>query len=209
MSYRWKEQTVPMVSLHCLNTAIRKVGSWAHEPQELRAHNSGMAKLKAAQTSEQRALAIREIVAALRNQIDSGTLPHSLSIEIDGRPLKMTLQAGRYVISGEDNRLMREVARTALKRLSDAYGEAVASLRGEISKAEAQLDDARADAASVQEFNLERERLQAEKLALENAQDSLKKSRAEEITVKAKALGYSIREVKVGNAVQLNLVRRV
>ncbi len=150
-----------------------------------------------------------QVVGSLRQRAQSGRLPQNLSIEVDGHPLSLTLSAGRYTISGYDNEPKRQAARTALRRLSEAYAEAVAELNRQLSQAEERLNDAQADAASLQEFELDRERLRAEKEALEVAQSSLKKTRVEEITAKAKALGYSIREVKVGNAVQLNLVRRV
>lgn len=209
MSYRWKEQTIPMVSLYCLNTAIKKVGRWQRAPQELLAHNESLEKLESASSSEERVAAMTQMVGSLRQRAQSGQLPQSLSIEVDGHPLNLTLSAGRYTISGEDNRPARDTARSALKKLSEAYSEAVAALNDQLNRAEGRLEEAQADAASLREFELDRERLQAEKEALEVAQASLKKTRVEEITVKAKALGYSIREVKVGNAVQLNLVRRV
>ena len=209
MSYRWKEQTVPMVSLYCLNTAIKKIGRWQRTPQELAAHNESLEKLESATSSAERVAAMNQIVGSLRQRAQSGRLPQSLSIEVDGHPLDLTLSSGRYTISGYDSEPKRQAAQSALRRLSEAYADAVTELSDQLCRAESRLAGAQTDAASLREFELDRKRLQAEKEALEVAENSLKKTRVEEITAKAKALGYSIREVKVGNTVQLNLVRRV
>jgi hypothetical protein len=211
MSHRWKESSLPITSLECLDKAVRKIGSWSQQPNEVRNAGDTLMQLSKAQGAAERVKVLQGAASALRARLQGAPrkLPSTIHVNVDGAAVALHLEGSRYVAGGEDNRPSQVAAQAAVSRLNAAYREAVDAVSGELKNIESRLAEAQDDLALVQEYSARRDLLLAEQQELATSQEDLKARRAEHIKARAKELGYVVREVKVGNAIQLNLVRRV
>lgn len=211
MSHRWKESSLPITSLECLDKAVRKIGSWSQQPNEVRNAGDTLMQLSKAQGAAERVKVLQGAASALRARLQGAPrkLPSTIHVNVDGVAVALRLDGSRYVAGGEDNRPSQVAAQAAVSRLNAAYREAVDAVSGELKSIESRLAEAQDDLALVQEYSARRDLLLAEQQELATSQEDLKARRAEHIKARAKELGYVVREVKVGNAIQLNLVRRV
>lgn len=211
MSHRWKESSLPITSLECLDKAVRNIGSWSQRPHEVTNAGDTLMHLSKAQGAAERVKILQGAASALRARLQGAprSLPSMIHVNVDGVVVALHLEGSRYVAGGEDNHPGHAAARAAVSRLNAAYREAVDAVSSELRDVESRLAEARDDLTLLDEYSARRDLLLAEQQELADSQEELKARRAEHIKAKAKELGYVVREVKVGNAIQLNLVRRV
>jgi len=157
MSYRWKQETVPMTSLLVLQRALDQCGFQLMETsglmQSLRLARN---RISQANNTEEKIAAYDQLVDLIRKCDDTNSLPKS--IQIPG--FKLTLNNFRYEASGNSERASRTPDPTAVasvSKLNNAYRSIARELENELNEAMASSVDLKMREALIRAVKAEQE----------------------------------------------------
>ena len=186
MSYRWKQETVPMTSILILQRALDECGfqivGSSKLIDELRA---ARLMIDSAKTNDEKILAYDALVRVIEKCDDSNSLPRKINLDNFSLSLNNSF---RYEIQGQSesrNIAPRELA-NSVSRLNDTYKRIAKELDRERHSAETSSMNHKMRAA------LERA-VQAEKSSIQNSVKIAKQTMSELILKNAQKNGFSVK----------------
>lgn len=157
MSYRWRQETVPMTSLLVLQRALDQCGFQLMETSGL-IQSLRLARNRISQASnpEEKIAAYDQLVDLIRKCDETNSLPKS--IHLDG--FTLTLNNFRYAVEGYSNsgsQTQSHAAEASVSKLNNAYKSIAMELENELNEAMASSVDLKMREALIRVVKAERE----------------------------------------------------
>ena len=187
-----------------MDTAIDAAGGTWNRPQILIDLERARENLAKADNTVKLIHANHELSRLLKELVETKPL-QNISVNIDGKTLTMTRNHGRYNMR-IDSRMASGI-QEALSRIESHYQDGVKNLNEEIEQTLQRLEEQK-DILSSEQLEMERTRLQNEKLALESANKQRVVEVTKELEEKLAARGFEIRKRMIGKKIVYQAVRR-
>ena len=197
MSVSYVQLGMPITQIHCLDEAIKACGGTWNRPEILIQIEKARNNLEIAKDTSELIRANQELARLLEELASSEPL-NSISFKVDGIQVTLQRNHGRYSTS----------LRSTDQRLSQSkYQLGVSNLQSELTATLQRLEDQK-DILSSEQLEIERLRLQNEKLALDNANKQRVVEVTKELEQKLAARGFEIRKRMIGKKIVYQAVRR-
>ncbi len=206
MSASYIQLDMPITQVHCLDEAIKACGGIWNRPQILIQIEQARENLAKADNTEQLINANQEL-ARLLNELTSTEPLNSIQFTIDGVQVSLTRNHGRYSTSIRSTDQRLSIIQSIMSNVQSKYQLGVKNLQKEISATLQRLEEQK-DILSSEQLEMERLRLQNEKLALNNANKQRVVEVTKELEEKLAARGFEIRKRMIGKKIVYQAVRR-
>ena len=206
MSATYIQLDMPITQIHCLDEAIKACGGTWNRPQILIQIEQARENLAKADNTVKLIHANHELARLLKELASTEPL-NSIQFTIDGVKVSLTRNHGRYSTSirSTDQRLSK--IQSIMSNVQSKYQLGVKNLQKEISATLQRLEEQK-DILSSEQLEMERLRLQNEKLALDNANKQRVVEVTKELEEKLAARGFEIRKRMIGKKIVYQAVRR-
>lgn len=205
MSTTYIQLDMPITQIHCLDEAIKASGGTWNRPQILIQIERARENLANADNTVNLIQANHELALLLEKLATSEPL-NSISFTVDGVNVTLARTNGRYRTSVATNRDVTQI-QSCMSKVQSNYQVGIKNLNEEIEATLKRLEEQK-DILSSEQLEMERMRIQKEKMAL----DSTNKQRVTEVTKeleeKLAARGFEIRKRMIGKKIVYQAVRR-
>jgi len=207
MSTTYIQLDMPITQIHCLDEAIKASGGTWNRPQILIQIERARENLANADNTVNLIQANHELALLLEKLATSEPL-NSISFTVDGVNVTLARTNGRYRTSVATNRGVNVAQiQSCMSKVQSNYQAGIKNLNEEIEATLKRLEEQK-DILSSEQLEMERMRIQNEKMAL----DSTNKQRVTEVTKeleeKLAARGFEIRKRMIGKKIVYQAVRR-
>ena len=206
MSVSYVQLRMPITQIHCLDEAIKACGGTWSRPEVLIQIEKARNNLEIAKDTSELIRANQELARLLEELASSEPL-NSITFKVDGVQITLHKNHGRYStrIPSTDQRLSQ--IQTIMSKIQSKYQIGVSNLQGELSATLQRLEEQK-DILSSEQLEIERLRLQNEKLALDNANKQRVVEVTKELEQKLAARGFEVRKRMIGKKIVYQAVRR-
>jgi hypothetical protein len=207
MSTTYIQLDMPITQIHCLDEAIKASGGTWNRPQILIQIEQARENLTNADNTVNLIQANHELALLLEKLVTSEPLD-SISFTVNGVNVSLTRTNGRYRTSVASNRGVNvPQIRSCMSIVQSNYHKGVKEIEGEISATLKRLEEQK-DILSSEQLEMERMRIQNEKMALDNANKQRVVEVTKELEEKLSARGFEIRKRMIGKKIVYQAVRR-
>ena len=207
MSKKYVQLDMPITQIHCLDEAIKACGGTWNRPEILIQIEQARENLSKADSTVDLINANHELARLLKELTSSEPL-NSIQFIIDGIQVSLTRNRGSYSTTNINNRNHNlSQIRKIMSNVQSKYNLGVNKLQKEISATLQRLEEQK-DILSSEQLEMERLRLQNEKLALDNANKQRVVEVTKELEQKLAARGFEIRKRMIGKKIVYQAVRR-
>ena len=207
MSAIYVQLDMPITQIHCLDEAIKACGGTWNRPEILIQIEQARENLSKADNTVDLINANHEL-ARLLKKLSSAKPLNSIQFIIDGVQVSLTRNRGSYSTTNLSNRTRNlPQIRTIMSNVQSNYHLGIKKLEEEISATLQRLEEQK-DILSSEQLEMERLRLQNEKLALDNANKERVVEVTKELEQKLAARGFEIRKRMIGKKIVYQAVRR-
>lgn len=206
MSASYVQLGMPITQIHCLDDAIKACGGTWNRPEILIKIEKARNNLEIAKDTSELICANQELALLLEELASSEPL-NSITFKVDGVQVTLQRNHGRYStrLRSTDQRLSQ--IQTIMSKIQSKYQLGVSNLQSELTATLQRLEDQK-DILSSEQLEIERLRLQNEKLALDNANKQRVLEVTKELEHKLAARGFEIRKRMIGKKIVYQAVRR-
>jgi len=207
MSTTYIQLHMPITQIHCLDEAIKASGGTWNRPQILIQIERARENLAKADNTVNLIQANHELALLLKKLATSEPL-NSISFTVDGVNVSLTRTGGRYTTSVATNR-GGDVAQiqSCMSKVQSNYQVGINNLYKEIEATLKRLEEQK-DILSSEQLEMERMRIQNEKMALDSANKQRVVEVTKELEEKLAARGFEIRKRMIGKKIVYQAVRR-
>ena len=207
MSATYVQLDMPITQIHCLDEAIKACGGTWNRPEILIQIEQARENLSKADSTVDLINANHELARMLK-ELTSAEPLNSIQFIIDGIQVSLTRTHGSYSTTNINNRNHNlSQIQTIMSNVQSKYHLGVKKLQKEISATLQRLEEQK-DILSSEQLEMERLRLQNEKLALDNANKQRVVEVTKELEQKLAARGFEIRKRMIGKKIVYQAVRR-
>ena len=206
MSASYVQLVMPITQVHCLDEAIKSCGGTWNRPEILIQIEKARNNLEIAKDTSELISANHEL-ARLLDELASSEPLNSITFKVDGVQVTLHRNHGRYStrLRSTDQRISQ--IRTIMSKIQSKYQLGVSNLQAELSATLQRLEEQK-DILSSEQLEIERLRIQNEKLALDNANKQRVVEVTKELEQKLAARGFEIRKRMIGKKIVYQAVRR-
>ena len=206
MSASYVQLDMPITQIHCLDEAIKACGGTWNRSEVLIQIEKARNNLEIAKDTSELIHANQELARLLEELASSEPL-NSITFKVDGVQVTLQRNHGRYStrVRSTDQRLSQ--IQTIMSKIQSKYQLGVSNLQAELSATLQRLEEQK-DILSSEQLEIERLRLQNEKLALDNANKQRVVEVTKELEQKLAARGFEIRKRMIGKKIVYQAVRR-
>ena len=196
---------MPITQIHCLDEAIKACGGTWNRPEILIQIEKARNNLEIAKDTSELILCKSRIGTTARRAdfIKASKLNHFQSRWGSSCPAKKSREI--FNKSSTDQRISQ--IRTIMSKIQSKYQLGVSNLQAELSATLQRLEEQK-DILSSEQLEIERLRIQNEKLALDNANKQRVVEVTKELEQKLAARGFEIRKRMIGKKIVYQAVRR-
>ena len=206
MSVSYVQLGMPITQIHCLDEAIKACGGTWSRPEVLIQIEKARNNLEIAKDTSELISANQELARLLKELASSEPL-NSITFKVDGVQVTLHRNHGRYStrLRSTDQRISQ--IQNIMSKIQSKYQLGVSNLQAELSATLQRLEEQK-DILSSEQLEIERLRLQNEKLALDNANKQRVVEVTKELEQKLAARGFEIRKRMIGKKIVYQAVRR-
>ena len=205
MSATYIQLDKPITQIHCLDEAIKAAGGTWNRPKIFAEIERARSNLAIAKNTINSIQANQELAQVLE-ELGSVEIPQIINININGKIITLVKRHGRYLLRGR-NPVDAQNLQIEMKKIEGNYQSNVNKLEREIQETMNRLEEQK-DILSSEQLEMERLRLQNEKLALDNANKQRVVEVTKELEEKLAARGFEIRKRMIGKKIVYQAVRR-
>jgi len=206
MSASYVQLRMPITQIHCLDEAIKACGGTWNRPEVLVQIEKARNNLEIAKDTSELIRANQELARLLEELASSEPL-NLITFKVDGVQVTLQRNHGRYSTRLLSTNPRLSQIRTIMSKIQSKYQLGVSNLQAELSATLQRLEEQK-DILSSEQLEIERLRLQNEKLALDNANKQRVVEVTKELEQKLAARGFEIRKRMIGKKIVYQAVRR-
>ena len=207
MSTTYIQLEMPITQIHCLDEAIKLSGGVWNRPEILIQIERARENLTKADNTAKLIHANHELARLLKELAISEPL-NSINFTIGGINVHLTRNHGRYSTQ-VDNRNQQRIShlQSCMSKVQSNYQSGVKKLKEEIAVTLKRLEENK-DVLSSEQLEMERMRIQNEKLAIDSANEKRVVEVTKDLEEKLAARGFEIRKRMIGKKVVYQAIRR-